>query len=203
MYGLYRFRWFTDIFAYDAITEGKMAGKSRTAKRLEPLTAAAIVSLNVRRLREEKGWTQGQAGERLERVTGKPWSVASVSALERGWDREGPERAFGVNQLDAISLAFNVSLLELLLPPSKEETTRRLPSRWVQRLIWSESSAVETRAEALAHDKRSAELLDRLVRGEKALRLGIRTAHKHRLKKLADKLRDTAIELDRASRPRP
>ncbi len=74
--------------------------------------------------------------------------------------------------------------------------------RAVQRLIWSESSAVETRAEALAHDKRSAELLDRLVRGEKALRLGVRTAHKYRLKKLADRLRDTASELDKASRVR-
>jgi transcriptional regulator with XRE-family HTH domain len=179
-----------------------MAGKSRQPKRPEQLTASAIVALNVRRIRAERGWTQAQAGERLERVTGRPFSVATVSALERGWDRVGPERAFTINELDSISLAFNVSLLELLLPPSKEETTRRLPSRWVQRLIWSESSAVETRAEALAHDRRSAELVDRLIRGEKALRLGIRTAPKYRLKKLADKLRDTASELDKASRPR-
>jgi transcriptional regulator with XRE-family HTH domain len=177
-----------------------MAGKSRKTKRPEPLTASAIVAMNVRRIREEKGWTQAHAGERLEKVTGRPFSVATVSALERGWDRTGPERAFTINELDAISQAFGVALLELLLPPSKDETTRRLPSRWVQRLIWTEASAVKTRAEALAHDKRSAELLDRLVRGEKALRLGIRTAHKYRLKRLADKLRDTAGELDRASR---
>ncbi len=179
-----------------------MAGKSRKAKRPEPLTASAIVALNVRRIREERGWTQGQAGERLERVTGKPWSVASVSALERGWDREGPERAFGVNELDAISLAFGVALLELLLPPSKEETSRRLPSRWVQRLLWADSEAVAARAEALAHDKRSAELVDRLAQGEKVFRLGVRKAHQYRLKKLADRLRETAAELDKASRPR-
>ena len=139
---------------------------------------------------------------RTEKITGRPFSVATVSAIERAWERGGPERAFTINELDAISLAFGVALLELLLPPSKEETSRRLPSRWVQRLVWSESDAVAARAEALAHDRRSAELLDRLVRGEKALKLGIKKAHQFRLKKLADKLRETAGELDEASRPR-
>jgi transcriptional regulator with XRE-family HTH domain len=178
-----------------------MAARKRRAKRLEPLTASAIVALNVRRIREERGWSQAQAGERLERVTGRPWSVATVSAVERGWER-GPERAFGVNEVDKISLAFGVSLLELLLPPSKEETSRRLPSRWVQRLIWRDSTAIQSRVEALAHDARSAELLDRLVRGEKALKLGIKKAHQYRLQRLAEKLRETAEELEKASRVR-
>ena len=74
-----------------------MAARKRGATRPEPLTASAIVALNVRRIREERGWTQAEAGIRLEKVTGRPWSVATLSALERGWDREGPERAFGVN----------------------------------------------------------------------------------------------------------
>jgi transcriptional regulator with XRE-family HTH domain len=178
-----------------------MAARKRRAKRPEPLTASAIVALNVRRIREERGWSQAQAGERLERVTGRPWSVATVSAVERGWER-GPERAFGVNEVDKISLAFGVSLLELLLPPSKEETSRRLPSRWVQRLIWRDSTAIQSRVEALAHDARSAELLDRLVRGEKALKLGIKKAHQYRLQRLAEKLRETAEELEKASRVR-
>ena len=178
-----------------------MAARKRRAKRPEPLTASAIVALNVRRIREERGWSQAQAGERLERVTGRPWSVATVSAVERGWER-GPERAFGVNEVDKISLAFGVSLLELLLPPSKEETSRRLPSRWVQRLIWRDSTAIQSRVEALAHDARSAELLDRLVRGEKALKLGIKKAHQYRLQRLAEKLRETAEELEKSSRVR-
>jgi transcriptional regulator with XRE-family HTH domain len=178
-----------------------MAARKRRAKRLEPLTASAIVALNVRRIREERGWSQAQAGERLERVTERPWSVATVSAVERGWER-GPERAFGVNEVDKISLAFGVSLLELLLPPSKEETSRRLPSRWVQRLVWRDSTAIQSRVEALAHDARSAELLDRLVRGEKALKLGIKKAHQYRLQRLAEKLRETAEELEKASRVR-
>jgi transcriptional regulator with XRE-family HTH domain len=178
-----------------------MAARKRRAKRPEPLTASAIVALNVRRIREERGWSQAQAGERLERVTGRPWSVATVSAVERGWER-GPERAFGVNEVDKISLAFGVSLLELLLPPSKEETSQRLPSRWVQRLIWRDSTAIQSRVEALAHDARSAELLDRLVRGEKALKLGIKKAHQYRLQRLAEKLRETAEELEKASRVR-
>ena len=178
-----------------------MAARKRRAKGPEPLTASAIVALNVRRIREERGWSQAQAGERLERVTGRPWSVATVSAVERGWER-GPERAFGVNEVDKISLAFGVSLLELLLPPSKEETSRRLPSRWVQRLIWRDSTAIQSRVEALAHDARSAELLDRLVRGEKALKLGIKKAHQFRLQRLAEKLRETAGELEKASRVR-
>jgi hypothetical protein len=121
--------------------------------------------------------------------------------VERGWER-GPERAFGVNEVDAISLAFGVSLLELLLPPSKEETSRRLPSRWVQRLIWRDSTAIQSRVEALAHDARSAELLDRLAGGEKALKLGIKKAHQYRLQRLAGNLRETAEELEKASRVR-
>ena len=178
-----------------------MAVRRSRKRRPEPLTASAIVALNVRRIREERGWSQAQAGERLERVTGRPWSVATVSAVERGWER-GPERAFGVNEVDKISLAFGVSLLEPLLPPSKEETSRRLPSRWVQRLIWRDSTAIQSRVEALAHDARSAELLDRLVRGEKALKLGIKKAHQYRLQRLAEKLRETAEELEKASRVR-
>lgn len=177
-----------------------MAARKRRRGSPEPLTASGIVSLNVRRIREERGWTQAQAGERLERVTGRPWSVATVSALERGWDRTGPERAFGVNELDVISQAFGVALLELLLPPSREETTRRLPTRWVQRLVWSESDAIAARADALAHDARSAELVDRLAQGERAFGLGIRKAQQYRLKKLASKLRETADELAHASR---
>jgi transcriptional regulator with XRE-family HTH domain len=178
-----------------------MAARKRRAKRPEPLTASAVVALNFRRIREERGWSQADAGERLERVTERPWSVATVSAVERGWER-GPERAFGINEVDAISLAFGVSLLELLLPPSKEETSRRLPSRWVQRLVWSDSTAIQTRVEALAHDARSAELLDRLARGEKALKLSIKNARQYRLERLAAKLREMAGELEKASRVR-
>ena len=178
-----------------------MAGRKRRAKRPQPLTASAIVALNFRRIREEKGWSQADAGKRLERVTGRPWSIATVSAVERGWER-GPERAFGINEVDAISLAFGVSLLELLLPPSKEETSRRLPSRWVRRLIWTDSKAVQSRAEALAHDARSAELLNRLADGEKVLKLAIKKAHQFRLERLAAKLRETAGELEKASRIR-
>ena len=179
-----------------------MAARKRRRGSPEPLTASGIVSLNLRRIREANGWTQAEAGQRLERVTGRPWSVATVSALERGWDRTGPERAFGVNELDAISQAFGVALLELLLPPTRDETTRRLPTRWVQRLVWSESDAVAARADALAHDARSTELVDRLAQGERAFRLGIKKAHQHRLKRLAGKLRETADELDQASRVR-
>jgi len=178
-----------------------MAARKRRAKRPEPLTASAIVALNFRRIREERSWSQAQAGERLERVTGRPWSVATVSAVERGWER-GPERAFGVNEVDAISLAFGVSILELLLPPSKAESPRRLPSKWVQRIIWTDSTAIQSRVETLAHDARSAELLDRLVSGEKSLRLAIKKAHQFRLERLAAKLRETAEELEKASRVR-
>lgn len=178
-----------------------MAARKRRPKRPEPLTASAIVALNFRRIREERGWSQAQAGRRLERVTGRPWSVATVSGVERSWER-GPERAFGVNELDAISLAFGVSLLELLLPPSRKETPRRLPPRWVQRLVWTDAAAVKARAEALAHDARSTELLDRLAGGEKALRLGIKKAGQYRLERLAAKLRETAAELETASRMR-
>lgn len=128
--------------------------------------------------------------------------MATVSALERAWVRGGPERAFTINELDSISLAFGVKLLELLLPPSKEESSRRLPARWVQRLVWADSDSVAARADALAHDARSAELVDRLAQGEKMFRLGIKKAHQNRMQRLAERLRATAAELDKASRAR-
>jgi hypothetical protein len=68
--------------------------------------------------------------------------------------------------------------------------------------VWSESSEIADRVGALAHDARSAELLDRLVRGEKALKLGIKRSHQFRLERLAARLRETAGELEEASRIR-
>ncbi len=176
-----------------------MATRKTTAKRAEPLTASAVVALNFRRIREERGWSQAEAGRRLEKTTGRPWSIATVSSAERSWER-GVERAFGVNELDAISQAFNVSMLEMLLPPSRDETTRRLPSGWVRRLVWSESKTILSRVEALAYDKRNAGLMKRLAGGEKSLRVAIKKAQQSKLKRLATALRGAAVEIEKASR---
>lgn len=74
--------------------------------------ASESVSRNVRRLRHAHGWTQAEAGTRLSKLTGMPWSVASWSAAE-AYSRR---RSWTANELVALSQLFCVTVDELLTP---------------------------------------------------------------------------------------
>ncbi len=97
-----------------------MGVRRKTRRRPEPLTASGIVAINLRRARELRGLSQAEAGELLGGFLRRPWSAATVSAAERSWER-GPERAFGVNELDGFSRAFRLPMLWFLLPPARED----------------------------------------------------------------------------------
>jgi len=71
--------------------------------------ARANVSLNIRRLRIARGWSQAQLAERLNDT-----SQTDVSYLERGFP-------VTVERLEAIAETFAVTVAELQRTPSADE----------------------------------------------------------------------------------
>lgn len=76
----------------------------------------AVVSYNLRAARELNGWTQEQFAERLEVVTGRRPTQASVSALERAWEG-GRHREFDAQELVDFAVALDVPVIWFFLPP--------------------------------------------------------------------------------------
>lgn len=85
----------------------------RTASRLD---VNAIVSYNIKRIREHQGWTQQSVAERLARLTGHELPQASISAMERGFDGER-KRRFDAHELYLLSMVFEVPIVYFFLPP--------------------------------------------------------------------------------------
>lgn len=79
----------------------------------------SLVAANVTHARTMRGMTQEQLGKRLEAVTGRPWSKATVSALERSADGVRV-RQFDADDLVAIAHVLDVQLMFLFKPSSPE-----------------------------------------------------------------------------------
>jgi transcriptional regulator with XRE-family HTH domain len=79
----------------------------------------SLVAANVTHARTLRGMTQEQLGKRLEAVTGRRWSKATVSALERSADGV-KVRQFDADDLVAIAHVLDVQLLFLFQPSSPE-----------------------------------------------------------------------------------
>lgn len=71
-----------------------------------------IVGLNIVRLRTAAGLSQKDLGVRLEQWLESSWSRQAVSQAEQG------KRAFGVDDLVALSVALDSSIQQLLGPPA-------------------------------------------------------------------------------------
>jgi hypothetical protein len=67
-------------------TEQEVDGR----RHVGPYDLNAIVSHNIRKLRQRRNWTQHHVAERLAVFTGHQLPQASISAMERGFD--GPRR---------------------------------------------------------------------------------------------------------------
>ncbi len=52
----------------------------------------AVVSYNLKAIRERNGWTQQEVADNLGRLTGHTLPQASISAAERGFDGERRQR---------------------------------------------------------------------------------------------------------------
>lgn len=83
------------------------------------LTMNGLVAKNMQMGRTIRGLTQEMLGQRLEAITGRPWSKATVSALERTAEG-GRARQFDADDLVAIAMALEVPLLFLFKPRPSE-----------------------------------------------------------------------------------
>jgi len=80
------------------------------------LDVNAIVSFNVKAIRERRGMTQTQVAERLAQLTGNLLPQASISAMERGFDGDR-RRRFDAHELYLLSHVFGVPIAYFFLPP--------------------------------------------------------------------------------------
>lgn len=88
------------------------------AEHDEVVDANAVVSYNLRAIRERRGWTQQAVAERLAGVTGRKFSQASISALECGGSDRRPRR-FDAHLLYLLSEVFGVPIAYFFLPPPR------------------------------------------------------------------------------------
>lgn len=97
---------------------------SRKRKQSQPeaepntdeLDVNAVVSYNVKAIRERRGWTQQFVAEQLGSLTGHQLPQASISAMERGFDGER-RRRFDAHELYLLSVVFDVPIAYFFVPP--------------------------------------------------------------------------------------
>ena len=103
--------------------------KTDPAELSRPLGAStgmdvnAVVSYNLKAIRERKGWTQQEVADNLGRLTGHVLPQASISAMERGFDGER-RRRFDAHELYLLSVIFQVPIAYFFVPPPGSERTR-------------------------------------------------------------------------------
>jgi hypothetical protein len=85
------------------------------------VTMNQIVAYNIAYFRKANALTQEELGKRLEEITGKKWSKATMSAVERSWDGSRV-RSFDADDLLAFSRALECPVSGLLLPPEDDGT---------------------------------------------------------------------------------
>lgn len=102
-----------------------MAKSSSTTPPPGLLSANQLVSYNLMRARKAAGLTQHDMAERLEEITGRPWSNASVSAAEASW-RGGRQRKFDANEIAAFSYALDRPIGYFLLAPDDAPDNLRI-----------------------------------------------------------------------------
>jgi transcriptional regulator with XRE-family HTH domain len=82
----------------------------------DALDVNAVVSFNLKAIRERRGWTQQSVAERLSHLTGHQLPQASISAMERGFDGER-RRRFDAHELYLFSVVFDVPIAYFFVPP--------------------------------------------------------------------------------------
>lgn len=75
-----------------------------------------VVAYNLARAREARGWTQEEAGRRIEPHLGAAWSKATWSQAERSTD-PGRSRSFGADEIVAFARCFDLPVAWFFLPP--------------------------------------------------------------------------------------
>lgn len=76
----------------------------------------AVVSYNLKAIRERRGWTQEDVAAGLAQLTGHRLPQASISAMERGYDGDR-RRRFDAHELYLLSTVFGVPIVYFFIPP--------------------------------------------------------------------------------------
>ncbi len=87
------------------------------------LDVNAVVSYNVKAIRERRGLTQQAVADRLAELTGHQLPQASISAMERGFDGER-RRRFDAHELYLLSVVFDVPIAVLLHSATRGDINR-------------------------------------------------------------------------------
>lgn len=80
------------------------------------LTTNQVIAYNFARAREEKGWRQVEASERLEPFLGYRLNQAGVSSIERSFESDR-QRNFSATELVAFARCFDKTIGYFMLPP--------------------------------------------------------------------------------------
>ena len=118
----------------------------------EGLDVNAVVSYNVKAIRERRGWTQQQVAEHLARLTNHLLPQASISAMERGFDGDR-RRRFDAHELYLLATVFDVPIVYFFLPP---------PDSGLKELADTRRPVSELYAALLGHDRQLEPVDDRL-----------------------------------------
>jgi transcriptional regulator with XRE-family HTH domain len=119
------------------------------------LDVNAVVSYNLRAIRERRGMTQQQVADRLAQLTGHQLPQASISAMERGFDGER-RRRFDAHELYLLSVVFDVPIAYFFIPPPGPGVTELADTRRPVAELWRSLLGTDSQLDAV--DARLAEI---------------------------------------------
>lgn len=119
------------------------------------LDVNAVVSYNVKAIRERRGMTQQGVADRLAQLTGHQLPQASISAMERGFDGER-RRRFDAHELYLLSVVFDVPIAYFFIPPPGGKATELADTRRPVAELWRAMLGTDAQLDAV--DARLAEI---------------------------------------------
>lgn len=133
----------------------KRQPESSTPPGTPGLDVNAVVSYNVKAIRERRGMTQQAVADRLAQLTGHQLPQASISAMERGFDGER-RRRFDAHELYLLSVVFDVPIAYFFIPPPGTKTAELADTRRPVAELWRATLGTDDQLDAV--DARLAEI---------------------------------------------
>jgi transcriptional regulator with XRE-family HTH domain len=119
----------------------------------------AVVSFNVKAIRERRSMTQQAVADRLAELTGHQLPQASISAMERGFNGER-RRRFDAHELYLLSVVFDVPIAYFFIPPPGTTSTELADTRRPVAELWRSTLGTDAQLEAV--DARLAEFASKV-----------------------------------------
>jgi transcriptional regulator with XRE-family HTH domain len=115
----------------------------------------AVVSYNLKAIRERRGMTQQAVADRLAQFTGHQLPQASISAMERGFDGER-RRRFDAHELYLLAHVFDVPIAYFFIPPPGAGNAELADTRRPVAELWRSLLGTDSQLDAV--DARLAEI---------------------------------------------